>query len=254
MGITLQKMRNENHNAFMYTVKSLLQAEKELLQGSEQLIEKFIVAMQAEEKANRVSRKSELTRELVKLDAQRQEIYAGLLYHYESCLRHYDTGKREAAKQLSPIMKSIAHIHNKSKIERTVALWKITAIIRKEKYDPVVQTLGISGWLDALDAASQAYNVTDNKRNTEKSQRGNGNVLSTRVVTDEAYKAIVSRVNALAVVNGPEKYAALIRRMNKHIHESKRSLAISEGWRKHNKEKKLAALATQSPAETVAPA
>jgi len=235
--ITFQKMKNGAHNAFMHNVQCLLADENMPLQGFEKLIETFNLALEAENAAKGVCRKSYMTDGMVKLNAQREEIYAGLFYHYQSSLRHYEAGKREAAKGISHIMKSIAYIHNTSNSDRYAYIFKITANIRKPAYAAVVETLELTGWLDALDSLNEAHRTTANSRDSELSKRGNGNVRLAREVTDKAYKNIVTRISALITLNEPETYSQLVRRMNLHIADAKKSIAIREGWRKHKKEK-----------------
>lgn len=236
--ITFQKMKNGAHNAFMHDVQRLLANENMPLQGFEKLIETFNLAYQSEVSASRVRRKSERTNELVKINKQREELYAGLFYHYQSSLRHYDAGKREAAKGISYIMKSIAYIHNMSNTNRAGNIRKIISNIRKPQNTAIVETLQLTGWLDALDALNELYQKTDASRNSERSMRGNGNVLMARKATDKAYQDIIKRVNALIILNGPEEFDYFVRLLNVHLAHAKKSIAIREGWKKHKKEVK----------------
>ncbi|HJV77803.1 MAG TPA: DUF6261 family protein [Paludibacter sp.] len=208
------------------------------LQGFEKLIEAFNLALEAENAAKGVRRKSYMTDDMVKLNAQREEIYAGLFYHYQSSLRHYDAGKREAAKDISHIMKSIAYIHNTSNIDRYAYIFKITANIRKPAHAAAVETLELTGWLAALDALNEAHRTTANDRDSERSKRGNGNVLVARKATDKAYQEIVARVNAVMILNGPEEFDYFVRLLNVHLAHAKKSIAIRDGWKRHKKEEK----------------
>jgi hypothetical protein len=236
--LALQKMKNDGHNSFMNKVKKLLESENMASHGFEKHIEELNLAWQAEDASRRVRRKSFLTAELVKLNAKREELYAGMLYQYESCLRHYDDSLRKAAKSISPIMKSIAYIHNTSNTIRHVYIQKITVNLRKPQYARIIASMQLQGWLDALDAANDNYQTMWMNRISEQAQQGDGNVGLKREVTDKTYQAIVKRVNALIIVDGPEEYAHFVRRLNLYIAEEKKSIAIREGWRKHKKEKK----------------
>ena len=234
--ITFQKMKNSAHNALMHDVQRLLADENMPLQGFEKLIKDFNLALEAEDAAKGVRRKSYITDDMVKLNAQREEMYAGLFYHYQSSLRHYDAGKREAAKEISHIMKSIAYIHNTSNMNRYGYIRKITANIRKEEYAIAVETLELAGWLDALDALNENHLTTLTSRENERIMQPNGNVLLARKITDKAYREIVARVNAVMILNGPEEFEHFVRLLNVHLANAKKSIAIREGWRKHKKE------------------
>ena len=235
--ITFQKMKNDSHNVFMNDVQGLLANENMPLQGFEKLIEAFNLAYQSEVSALRVRRKSEQTNELVKINKQREELYAGLFYHYQSSLRHYDAGKREAANNISYIMKSIAYIHNMSNTNRGGSIRKIISNIRKPQNTEIVEMLQLAGWLDALDTLNKLYQKTDASRNSERSMRGNGNVLVARKATDKAYQDIMKRVNALMILNETEEYSHFVRLLNVHLAHAKKSIAIRDGWKKHKKEK-----------------
>jgi hypothetical protein len=237
MGITFQKMKNGMHSAFMSEVKQMLADENMPLQGFEKLIEAFNIAYAAEVAANGVRRKSYITDDMVKVNARREEVYASLVYHHESALRHYDETLREAARGISRAMKSIAYIHNASNVNRESYISNITFKLRQPKYAQFVEKMQLMGWLDALDGLNELYQNTWMNRVDERSKRGNGNVLKARKVTDVAYQNIVTRVHALITLNETEEFGHFIRLLNVYIAREKKSMAISAGWRKHNKEK-----------------
>ena len=234
--ITFQKMKNDSHLAFMFDVQHLLADENMPLQGFEKLIEAFNHAYDAEVAARLVRRKSYITDDMVKVNTRREEVYASLVYHYESALRHYDETLREAARGISGILKSIAYIHNASNVNREVYINNITLKLRQPKYALFVEKLQLLGWLDALDGLNELYQNTWMNRVDERSKRGNGNVLKARKVTDVAYQNIVKRVNALIILNETEEYEHFIKLLNMHIEHAKKSLAIREGWQRHKKE------------------
>jgi len=241
MPITFQKMKNGAHNSFMHIVSDYL-ADKEMpLDGLDEYITTFNLALKAEDAAYAVRRKSYITDEMVKLNAKREELYAGMLYHYESAMRHYDSRKREAAANISLVMKSVAYIHNSSNIDRTIRINVIISTIRNDKHAESAKTLEMNGWLEALENMNNNYETASRNRNTEKSKRGNGNVRQAREVTDKAYKKIVTRINAQIVINGPEAYSSLLHLLNNRIAEEKRSIAIRKGWRKRISANKTAA-------------
>ena len=241
MPITFQKMKNGAHNSFMHIVSDYL-ADKEMpLDGLDEYITTFNLALKAEDAAYAVRRKSYITDEMVKLNAKREELYAGMLYHYESAMRHYDSRKREAAANISLVMKSVAYIHNSSNIDRTIRINVIISTIRNDKHAESAKTLEMNGWLEALENMNNNYETASRNRNTEKSKRGNGNVRQAREVTDKAHKKIVTRINAQIVINGPEAYSSLLHLLNNRIAEEKRSIAIRKGWRKRISANKTAA-------------
>jgi hypothetical protein len=232
MPITFQKMKNGVHHSFMHVVSDYFTDNEMLLQDFNEYIDTFNLALKAENAAYTMRRKSYITDEMVKLNAKREELYAGMLYHYESALRHYDNSKREAAATISRVMKSVAYIHNSSNIDRTIRLNIIISTIRNDKHAESAKILEMNGWLEALENVNNNYETASMNRDAEKSKRGNGNVRQAREITDKAYKKIVTRINAQIVINGPEAYTLLVNLLNNRIAEEKRSIAIRNGWRK----------------------
>lgn len=236
LSIPFQKMNNLGHKTLMHTVAELISSQNIPTPGCETLIQSFNMAIEAEGDAILVRRKSYITDEMVKMNELREDLYAGMYYHYESCLRHYDTSIREAAKDISYIMKSIAYIHNTSNITRNGYLRKIIYNLRR--YDALMNVLQMKGWVDALETASQDYQKLWSDRITEDSGKGNGNVLSARVVTDKACRELLKRINALITLSDGEEYNHFIRLLNVYIAGEKKSIAIRAGWRRHKKEGK----------------
>ncbi|WP_243347308.1 DUF6261 family protein [Parabacteroides sp. FAFU027] len=244
LSLAFQKMPNGTHNVFMHLVNDLLKDKNFPSAGYEALLESFNLALQAEDAAIGVRRKSELTAELVKLNIRREEIYSGLYHHYQSSLLHYDDEVREAAKRMEPIMISIAEMHSTSNIKRNGLIYKVTYNLRKQ--EDTVRILALSGWLDALDEANARFDQVTTKRFSEMVNKGNGNVLSTRKVTDEAYRAIVVRVNAQIIFDGTETIETFVRRLNYLITKEKKRIAIRDGIRRHKKEKAKAKMDSQA--------
>ena len=233
--VTLQKMKNYTHNAFMHDVESVLIAENMASHGFEKNMEALNLALQAEDASLRVRRKNYKTDDLVKLNAYREELYAGLLYQHQSYLRHYDESLRKAAGRIAHLLKSIAFIHNTSNLLRYTRINTILLKLRKPEFAPFTEALQLQGWLDALDNANQQYYSLWMTRLSENAQKGSGNVLSKRVVTDKVYQGIVQRVHALILIDGPENYTHLVRRLNVSIAQERKRIAIRDGWRKHKK-------------------
>ena len=233
--VTLQKMKNDTHNAFMHEVESVLIAENMASHGFEKHMEALNLALRAEDASLRVRRKNYKTDDLVKLNAYREELYAGFMYQHQSYLRHYDEGLRKAARKIKHLLKSIAFVHNTSNLLRYTHINTILLKLRKPEIAPFIETMQLQGWLDALDNANQQYHSLWMSRLSENAQKGSGNVLSKRVVTDKVYQGIVQRVHALILIDGPENYTHLVRRLNVSIAQERKRIAIRDGWRKHKK-------------------
>lgn len=72
----------------------------------------------------------------------------------------------------------------------------------------------IDGWVSALKGATARFLELFAERNTQNSAVVTGATKAARLATDEAYRAAVKRLNALAEVNGDADYIDVINAMN----------------------------------------
>lgn len=248
LSISLQKMHNGNHLSFMGNVLLLFDTELFTNKGFSTLINELKVATEAENKSMTVPQKSIYTEELVKINLKREEVYASLYFYYESCIRHYQTEIKQAAKQLSPVMLNIATIHNCSNLKRKAQIEKICYNMQR-KFRDEMMALNMQGWVEELNALNAAYGELDEQRLTKKTSNGSGNTGKMRVATDAAYRKLVERLNALLVLEGTNEYKKTISMLNVHIKAEKKSIAIREGMRKGRKARLLATKATSEPTD-----
>lgn len=83
----------------------------------------------------------------------------------------------------------------------------------------------IDGWVKELQSAYDAFMDAYTLRADEDGRRMVGVIKEKHKIADDAYRELVKRVNALALINGEEKYAAFIDRVNAFINDAKAVLA-----------------------------
>ena len=88
--------------------------------------------------------------------------------------------------------------------------------------------IGLLTWLDALEAAYDAFQLATLNQYDEDSGKVKGIVQQTRTEAEEAYYALVRRINAGAEYNGPEPYMEFIDNMNTIIDDYKATLAARQ--------------------------
>jgi len=87
----------------------------------------------------------------------------------------------------------------------------------------------------ALKDQNQVFQDIFNERNTELSERGNGDVRSVRLVIDPLYEKIIERINATITLNmAAESVEAFVNELNEKIKYYKVQLSIRAG--RNNKE------------------
>lgn len=241
--VPLQKMYYTAHFAFMHSVIELFDTEKLASHGFDGLINDLKVALSAQSKAANVNRKSFFTVELVKINQEREDLYAGFYFYHQSCMRHYDKAVRKAAEETNHLIKNIATIHNCSNKNRTHRISFIVEVLRKS-YADVVEQLKMGEWLHQLEMLNMAYERKEQQRFEKRIEDGSGNAGKKRVATDRAYRALIKRLNALIELEGMDDYRKTVELLNVEIKSKKKSIAIREGMRRGKKARLAAAANT----------
>lgn len=86
----------------------------------------------------------------------------------------------------------------------------------------------IDAWVNELQSGYDAFMEASAARAAEESLRITGLVKQTRTDADIAYRALIERVNALALVNGDTAYAPFIDHVNVLIDQANATLAGRE--------------------------
>ena len=77
-----------------------------------------------------------------------------------------------------------------------------------------LSTIHYEPWLSDLEACEEAFLAAVKGRTEEQAARTTGAAKAARTQMDAAYRNLVERVNALAVVNGDADYATFIDHVN----------------------------------------
>lgn len=109
----------------------------------------------------------------------------------------------------------------------------------------LLSAIFIDTWVDRLKTELANFEALYKQRNDEKSVDVVGQSKASREATDEAYRAVVRRINALVEVNGDEEYLSIINPLNELIERQKTVLSA----RKTNNAKQK----EEDPAETTPP-
>jgi hypothetical protein len=212
----LNRLRNEEWFNFFTEFKTFVETEFPNVADIEQL---FIVLMtlygQADE-ALELIRKSNITASIVQLDEVRDNAFNGFNGMVKAGLKHYDNTKREAAERLVVILDHYGNIADRPYNEETAAIGNFTQDIRN-KYAAEVATLELTGWIDELERANNAFEKTVLERNKEYAGKTEIKMLDIRKSADRTYLDIVERIEALTLVNGDERYKTFIKTLNANI-------------------------------------
>ena len=174
--------------------------------------------------------KSIFTAEMKDADYQRDTLQTGLLKQIRVSSTHFTEEKRAAATRLMAIESRFRDTTRLSFNDQTGMVNNLIQKLRSEGYADDVATLGLTEWVNQLETVNNRCAELANKRRVESGERNaTRKTKDTRPAFDAAYETLVERLNALALVNGEEKYVELFRWWNAMIDEYRMSISLRAG-------------------------
>jgi hypothetical protein len=167
---------------------------------------------------------SHLTRALVEADARRDAAYRGLAERVRAALRHFNPVVAAAARQLDATLSRYANPAALPYIQENGVLMNLVQDLDTPAARDLLALAGAVDWLDELKASNAEFMALFSTRNEEKSIVVTGAVREARLVAARAYQDCVTRVNALAEIEGPDAYATVIATVNQLIEYQKNVL------------------------------
>ena len=129
----------------------------------------------------------------------------------------------EAAKVLAQHVKDYK-IDVKAQLDKETGLLVNFIQDLEGKYKPQVDALSLGAFVEKLKAANEDVRSLTSQRTDERSAKTAGALKATRNVSDEAYKMLAMHVNAHALLEGEEAYAAFIDYANTEIEHFKQEV------------------------------
>jgi len=221
--IFLRNLHNDEHDQLHLNFSTAITAETPAKLGIvkenetyQQERQTLIVALQAE-------LGSLYTKSITEGDGFRDETDLGFCLFVESHLHHPDPAIQENARRIMRIIDQYGNIrklnYNAESSNLTNRNTEITS-----KYAAELTSLGNgwgTAWLNALTEANNQFVSHFGERADEQVAKITANTLEARAAVDAAWQAIVTRINALAVVNGEADYATFIDKANYYIDYNK---------------------------------
>ncbi len=235
--INLAHLRNEEHFQLQTEFKAEISQFSAKTLNIETAFASYLPLLQQEEEALQLIRKSATTEQLTDADIERDEIYRGLADAVKSALNHFDPAKRAAADRLKVLMDQFGNVARKPYNEETASISKLMVEV-KGKYAGYVSTLGLTDWFTMLETKNNAFDALMKSRYSEDATRTELRMNQVRLAIDAAYREIVERIEALALVNGPLGYEAFIREHNARVDKFNNTLAQRVGRRAKSAETK----------------
>lgn len=221
--INIQRMNNGAHFTFVSNILARAEADTAVKGKASELVSNFKAAVAAEDEALKISQKSLLTDEIAKADSDRDALYAGYKKAVEGFLAMPIADMAQAAKVLAQHIKDYK-INTADQLDKETGLLVNFITDLENKYSAQVAKLGLTAFVTNMKEANERVRTLTLQRTNEKIGITVGALKTARTASDDAYRALVKMVNALALVFDEKDYTAFIDYVNTEITHYKREV------------------------------
>ena len=221
--INIQRMNNGAHFTFVSNILARAEADTAVKEKASELVSNFKTAVSAEDEALKISQKSLLTDEIAKADSDRDALYAGYKKAVEGFLAMPIADMAQAAKVLAQHIKDYK-INTAGQLDKETGLLVNFISDLEDKNAAQVAKLGLTAFVTNLKEANERVRTLTLQRTNEKIGITVGALKTARTASDDAYRALVKMVNALALVYGEKDYTSFIDYVNTEITHYKREV------------------------------
>lgn len=223
LDINIHRMNNGAHFMFASNILARAEADTTVKGKASELVSNLKAAVAAEDKALKISQKSLLPDEIAKADSDRDALYAGYKKAVEAFLAMPIADMAQAAKVLAQHIKDYK-INTVDQLDKETGLLVNFITDLENKYSAQVAKLGLTAFVTNMKEANERVRTLTLQRTNEKMGVSVGALKTARTASDNAYRALVKMVNALALVYGEKDYTAFIDHVNTEITHYKREV------------------------------
>ena len=221
--INIQRMNNGAHFTFVSNILARAEADTAVKGKAADQVNNLKAAVSAEDEALKISQKSLLTDEIAKADNDRDALYAGYKKAVEGFLAMPIADMAQAAKILSQHIKDYK-INTADQLDKETGLLVNFISDLEDKYAAQVAKLGLTAFVTNLKEANERVRTLTLQRTNEKIGITVGALKTARTASDDAYRALVKMVNALALGVGEKDYTAFMDYVNTEVTHYKREV------------------------------
>ena len=226
--INLSHMHNDAHFSYYTEYNSLVsQFGAETLKIKPQH-EILIKAFLDYDTAFKKVAKSVYTEKLHEADVNRDRNWHGIVETVKLALISYSNDIKSAAEKLKILLDSYGNIARKPYEEQTSAIHNVLQDL-EEKYSAESQKCGINKWLELLQSSNENFKNLMMLRFAENAGKPSVIIRDIRHKVDDAYHAVVERINALIVIEGENNYREFVGLLNAVIKRHKDVMAQHSG-------------------------
>lgn len=221
--ISIGKMNKGAHWNYMETVVSCLDKFEPVKTKVQTEYSSLLTAMETEKTYFTVSKKSETTAEIEESDRLRDMHYSGFSGAVDYALLSSDATKVKYAQQLKQYIKDSGV---KTKDQRDKQTGRMTNFLTglRAKFATEIAALNLEDIVASMERENEAVKAHTEDRAEEYGSRVKGALRKARAVTDDAYRKLVEKVNALIVIEGGTDYEEFVKLLNAEIERYKREV------------------------------
>jgi len=172
--------------------------------------------------------KSATTEQIEEADKLRDQTFRGMVETNKAALSHFKPATVTAAKRLKILFDTYGNVNRMPLNEQTSAVYNIVQDL-ETTYLSDVTTVGLKEWCSTLKAQNASFSTLVKRRNDENAARTELKMKEARAETDRIYNIIVTRINALIVVEGEEVFSAFVKKLNTYIDKYNNAIAQRRG-------------------------
>jgi hypothetical protein len=212
----LAQLHNGEHATYHFeSLEHLKLANPDSLGVSEE-VKTYEDALDNQKQTIDVFAATESSSESYQLDGKRDKSYRAFKAYLKVYVNDEDPVLSSAAERLLFIVRESAiELGDPLSLSLAKETTAINSLLRNlEPLQADIELIGAGKRLNELKNANSAFEKLQIERNIEKAGKHSGNVKDARIVTDLAYKTIVERINAQALLYGSAAFETFIKEQN----------------------------------------
>ena len=221
--ISLERMSNGSHFLFITDTVGLATADAKVKTKVTAELTALQTALKAEDDALALSKANLLSKEIKAIDAERDKHYKALRKAIKFFLSHPDAELVKAAARLEQLLKDY-NIDPKMQLDRETGLLLNLISDLETKSAADVTALTLTPVVQAMKQANDKLREVTRARANDRAVQIVGQLKQAQHASDEAYRTLIQKVNALAVVEGEADYADFISKTNEQVKHYKREV------------------------------
>ena len=221
--ISLEHMSNGSHFLFITDTVGLATADAKVKTKVTAELTALQTALKAEDDALALSKANLLSKEIKAIDAERDKHYKALRKAITFFLNHPDAELVKAAARLEQLLKDY-NINPVMQLDRETGLLLNLIGDLETKSAADVTALALTPVVQAMKQANDKLREVTRARANDRAVQIVGQLKQAQHASDEAYRTLIQKVNALAVVEGEADYADFISKMNEQVKHYKQEV------------------------------